>query len=205
MEKISTSYIARGQDTLYLQKFDVDNLDEKLYWHQYQQNIIAAQNEGVTIRKTFEEINSIESAYTFVIPVYENMPSIAQTRPLTDKAVDTTAAEQVRVNVTSSINLRATANGEVIVVLNADEIVFRLELKNKYKNKYLFIILSSILFTIPHLLSNTKLIELIYFIPYFILGYTFSIIYYKTNNIYSNILAHILHNTVIVIYYLIIL
>lgn len=127
VEKISTSYIARGQDTLYLQKFDVDNSDEKLYWHQYQQNIMAAQNEGVTIRKTFEEINSIESAYTFVIPVYENMPSTAQTRPLTDKAVDTTDAEQVRVNVKSSINLRATANGEVIGILNADEIVFRLE------------------------------------------------------------------------------
>lgn len=127
VEKISTSYIARGQDTLYLQKFDVDNTDKKLYWHQYQQNIMAAQNEGVTIRKTFEEINSIESAYTFVIPVYENMPSIAQTRPLIDKAVDTTDAEQVRVNVKSSINLRATANGEVIGILSADEIVFRLE------------------------------------------------------------------------------
>lgn len=127
VEKISTSYIARGQDTLYLQKFDVDNTDEKLYWHQYQQNIMAAQNEGVTIRKTFEEINSIESAYTFVIPVYENMPSAAQTRPLTDKTVDTTGAEQVRVNVKSSINLRATPNGEVIGVLNADEIVVRLE------------------------------------------------------------------------------
>lgn len=127
VEKISTSYIARGQDTLYLQKFDVDNTDKKLYWHQYQQNIMAAQNEGVTIRKTFEEINSIESAYTFVIPVYENMPTTAQTRPLTDKSVDTTVAEQVRVNVKSSINLRATANGEVIGVLSANEIVFRLE------------------------------------------------------------------------------
>lgn len=84
-----------------------------------------------------------------------------------------------------------------------EEIVFRLELKNKYKNKYLFIILSSCLFALPHLISNTKLIELIYFIPYFILGLTFSTIYYKTNNIFSNILAHILHNTIIVIFYLI--
>jgi len=86
-----------------------------------------------------------------------------------------------------------------------EEIVFRLELKKRYKNKYTFIIISSIIFSLLHLLSNTKFIELIYFIPYFILGYTFSSIYYKTDNIYSSILVHIFHNTVIVIYYLIFL
>jgi beta-N-acetylglucosaminidase len=127
VEKISTSYIARGQDTLYLQKFDVDNSDEKLYWHQYQQNIMAAQNEGVTIRKTFEEINSIESSYTFVIPVYENMPQETCKKPLKDTIVDITNTEQLRVNVSSSLNLRATPAGEVISKLYADEIVFRLE------------------------------------------------------------------------------
>ena len=127
VEKISTSYIARGQDTLYLQKFDVDNSDEKLYWHQYQQNIMAAQNEGVTIRKTFEEINSIESSYTFVIPVYENMPQEVCKKPQKDSIVDTTNTEQLRVNVGSSLNLRATPAGEVISKLYANEIVFRLE------------------------------------------------------------------------------
>jgi len=127
VEKISTSYIARGQDTLYLQKFDVDNSDGKLYWHQYQQNILAAQNEGVTIRETFKEINALESEYTFVIPLYENAPKTASPRPLTDKSIDITNAEQVKVNVKQSINLRATASGEVIGVLNAEEVVFRLE------------------------------------------------------------------------------
>ena len=37
VEKIATSYIARGQNTLYFQKFDVENSDGNLYWHQYQQ------------------------------------------------------------------------------------------------------------------------------------------------------------------------
>lgn len=127
VEKISTSYIARGQDTLYLQKFDVDNSDNKLYWHQYQQNIMAAQNEGVTIRKTFENINSIESAYTFVIPVFENMPETISKKPQKDTGVDTTGAEQVRINVNVSINLRATPNGVVVGLLYTDEIVLRLE------------------------------------------------------------------------------
>ena len=134
VEKISTSYIARGQDTLYLQKFDVDNSDEKLYWHQYQQNIMAAQNEGVTIRKTFENINSIESAYTFVIPVYENMPQTISKKPQKDAWVDTTGAEQVRLNVKTSINLRATPNGVVVGLLYADEIVLRLEQATEKKD-----------------------------------------------------------------------
>lgn len=134
VEKISASYIARGQDTLYLQKFDVDDSDQKLYWHQYQQNIMAAQNEGVTIRKTFEKINAIESAYTFVIPVFENMPATTSKKPQKDAWVDTTGAEQVKLNVITSINLRATPNGEVIGLLYADEIVLRLEVATEKKD-----------------------------------------------------------------------
>ena len=134
VEKISTSYIARGQDTLYLQKFDVDNSDGQLYWHQYQQNIMAAQNEGVTIRKTFEEINSIESAYTFVIPLYENMPQETCAKPQKNVTVDTSNTEKVRVNVNSSINLRATPAGSVVSKLYADEIVYRLEKATEKQN-----------------------------------------------------------------------
>lgn len=135
--KISTSYIARGQDTLYLQKFDVDNSDGNLYWHQYQQNILAAQNEGVTIRKTFEEINSIESAYTFVIPVYENMPVETSKKPSPIKNIDISNLEKVRVNVSKTINFRATPAGDVIGELKANEIVYRLEkATNKLNGTY---------------------------------------------------------------------
>ena len=49
---IAENYIAVGQNTLYLQKFDVDNSDGKLFWHQYMQNILAAQNEGTELKKT---------------------------------------------------------------------------------------------------------------------------------------------------------
>ena len=137
VKKISTSYIAKGQDTLYLQKFDVDNTDNQLYWHQYQQNVMAAQNEGVTIRKTFEEINSIDSAYTFVIPVYTNMPEQVSEKPSKDKVINSENYEKVRVNVSSSLNLRATPKGAIINKLNADEIVYRLEkATEKISNTY---------------------------------------------------------------------
>ena len=79
-----------------------------------------------------------------------------------------------------------------------EEISFRLEFKKSIKNKKTFLIISSLSFALLHILSTTKLIELLYIIPYFILGLTFSKIYIKTDNIISNILAHILHNTIIV-------
>ena len=134
VSKISTSYIGRGQNTLYFQKFDVENSDGKLYWHQYQQNILAAQNEGVTIRKTFEEINAIDAEYTFVIPVYENMPKEAQGKPLTTRTINTLISDLVKVNVNETITLRKTANGEKLSTLYANEIVTRLEKAEKEIN-----------------------------------------------------------------------
>ena len=127
VSEISKSYIGRGQNTLYFQKFDVENSDGKLYWHQYQQNILAAQNEGVTIRKTFEEINAIDAEYTFVIPVYENMPEKEQGKPSTTRTINTLISDLVKVNVKETITLRKTANGAKLGTLYANEIVTRLE------------------------------------------------------------------------------
>lgn len=84
-----------------------------------------------------------------------------------------------------------------------EEITFRLEFKKNIKNKNLFLTISSLTFALLHIISTTKLIELIYIIPYFILGLTFTNIYIKTDNIISNILAHILHNTITVLIILI--
>ena len=81
VEFISKGYINRGQNTMYLQKFDVDNSEAGLYWHQYQQNIMAPQNEGTKLRVAFEECESIDMDYTFIIPVYKNMPLSASQRP----------------------------------------------------------------------------------------------------------------------------
>ena len=80
-----------------------------------------------------------------------------------------------------------------------EEISFRLEFKKNIKNIKTFLIISSLSFALLHILSTTKLIELLYIIPYFILGLTFSKIYIKTDNIISNILAHMLHNTITVL------
>lgn len=71
---ISANYILRGQDCLYLQKFDVDSSDGSLYWHQYMQNIIAPSSEAQSILKLYRNSGSLENTFVFKIPVYKNMP-----------------------------------------------------------------------------------------------------------------------------------
>lgn len=80
-EKVGNNYIKIGQNTLYLQKFDVDDSDNKLYWHQYMQNLLAADNEGKSVKKGYEEMGVLNSSFVFSIPVYKNMPSNACPMP----------------------------------------------------------------------------------------------------------------------------
>lgn len=80
-----------------------------------------------------------------------------------------------------------------------EELIFRLNFKNVIKKNIAFIIFTGILFGAMHIVSSTSLIELIYIIPYSILGITFSKIYADTDNIFSSILAHALHNTITII------
>lgn len=78
---LSANYILRGQDTLYLQKFDVDASDGSLYWHQYMQNICAPTSEGMNIRKSYNNAGSLNNTFVFKIPVYNNMPASACAKP----------------------------------------------------------------------------------------------------------------------------
>lgn len=128
-EIIAKSYIARGQNTLYLQKFDVDNSDGELYWHQYMQNLLAAKHEGATLRETFEDLGSIDGAYTFIIPVFKNMPGVACPNPSTTNTQNPTGTDLVRVNVTGSLYLRNQPRKDAnkIGSIYKDEIVTRLE------------------------------------------------------------------------------
>lgn len=72
---ITKTYIARGQDTIYLQKFDVDNSDGQLYWHQYMTNVAGASSEASIQYKGYVDMNMTESSFIFSIPIYENLPA----------------------------------------------------------------------------------------------------------------------------------
>ena len=82
-----------------------------------------------------------------------------------------------------------------IVAPILEEVVFRLNIKKAFKNKYVFCIVSGLLFGGMHLLSSTSLKELLYIIPYGSLGFFFAKAYYETDNIYTSIIAHMFHNS----------
>lgn len=72
---ISNNYITKGQDTLYLQKYNVNpQSHHPLYTHQYMQNISAPSSEAKSIKKLYASANSLESPFVFKIPVFLNMP-----------------------------------------------------------------------------------------------------------------------------------
>ncbi len=72
---ISSNYIRKGQDTLYLQKFNVGpDSQYPHYTHQYMQNISAPTSEAKSMKKLYESADSLGSTFVFKIPVYENMP-----------------------------------------------------------------------------------------------------------------------------------
>lgn len=82
----------------------------------------------------------------------------------------------------------------VVLAPILEEIVFRLNLKKAFKNKYVFCLVSALLFGGMHLISATSLKELLYIIPYGSLGFFFAKAYYETDNIYTSIFAHMFHN-----------
>ena len=123
---LASSYINQGQNTLYLQKFDVENNYNGLYWHQYMQNLMAAQSEGTTLRNTYSSTNSISSSHTFIIPLYKNMPSTACSRP-NGSSDATVSGDIVKVNANGGLNMRNAPNGSIIGAVSSGEIVTRVE------------------------------------------------------------------------------
>lgn len=92
----------------------------------------------------------------------------------------------------------------VIYAPITEELAFRKGIKDVIKNKWIYILTSGLIFGMMHIISYINSpIDLIYLIPYGSLGIAFSMLYYKTNNIFSTITMHALHNSLAVAIYLI--
>ncbi|MBQ6840678.1 MAG: SH3 domain-containing protein [Bacilli bacterium] len=72
---ISVTYIAKGQDTGYFQKYNTSSYSEySTYSHQYMTNVKAAYSEASIAYDGYQDMDLLKStAFTFVIPVYSNM------------------------------------------------------------------------------------------------------------------------------------
>jgi len=114
-EKYITKY---SQDTLYCQKFNVSG-KSPLGSNQYQQNIIAAQSQGSSLKSYYANLSAGE--HVFVIPIYENMPQTLSPRPNAGQANSISWENGVVQNISSSLRVRASANGTAIGALNNGE------------------------------------------------------------------------------------
>lgn len=70
---LSNDYIKQGQDTLYLQKWDL--FGPAFGNHQYQQNIQAPSTESIGTYNGYNKSALLDNAFVFSIPVFKSIPS----------------------------------------------------------------------------------------------------------------------------------
>lgn len=125
---IGSSYINVGQNTIYLQKFDVnDDRNGNLFTHQYMTNVLAPYSESKSTYNGYQKSGLLDTSMTFIIPVYNNMPSIPMQSPdinANDFAQDNT---KVYCNATN-VNVRTgpSTSYEIITSVNKQDKMTRI-------------------------------------------------------------------------------
>ncbi len=81
--KLADNYIKWGQDTIYFQKFDVNNPGHtsSLFGYQYMTNILAPRSESQLMYEGYKKADMLNLGFEFHIPVYLNMPEYASPYP----------------------------------------------------------------------------------------------------------------------------
>lgn len=125
-EFIYNDYLSKGLDTPYLQKFDVDDSDGTLFSRQYMQNIQDPENTSKRVANTYKSEGTLDSKFTFVIPVYENMPQTASPMPANNKICTKNAiitGDEVRIRDGAGLKRNAirevNKNEQVLVIEEA--------------------------------------------------------------------------------------
>ena len=81
-----------------------------------------------------------------------------------------------------------------------EEFTFRKTFYDLIKNKDVFVIVSGGVFGVLHVLfSFTSYLDFLYVIPYSALGICLAMMYKKTDNLFTSILMHIFHNSILTI------
>lgn len=79
----------------------------------------------------------------------------------------------------------------------SEELTFRLGFRKLFKRAIPFALVTAFVFAGLHVMTDFNDIkQLCYLVPYGALGFAFAYAYFKTNNIFSTICMHFIHNTV---------
>ena len=107
--------------------------------------------------------------------------------------------------------------GAIIFAPFVEEMIFRKIIKNIVSNKYAFyftkmfkkdtkklttyafIIISGLVFGLIHISNFRDTNQILLGIPYMIMGLDFAYIYHKTNNIFTTMVFHAIHNTILLL------
>ncbi len=136
VEKVlANSYIGAGQKTKYFYKFDVvgneiltEDMGSKKYSssqffsHQYMTNLQDPYSQAGTLFNNYNDSGLSDKALSFVIPVYDNMPSAPVKCPTSLKASDGTLYE-IDVNTTVNVRNSASSSGKSLGTLRRGMIV----------------------------------------------------------------------------------
>lgn len=105
-----------------------------------------------------------------------------------------------------ALNLMFTKLPLLVIILAcvyaplSEELMFRGIFRKLFNNKWLFILLCGFLFGLAHVIDDFKQpSELLFTLLYMNLGCFMAAVYYKTNNIYTNIMFHFTQNTISII------
>lgn len=126
---IGSSYINVGQNTIYLQKFDVnDDRNGTLFTHQYMTNVLAPYSESKSIYNGYQKSGILDSAITFIIPVYDNMPTIPTDNPNVNKSDFIADNSKVYCNGTN-VNIRTgpSTSYEILTTINKQDKMVRIQ------------------------------------------------------------------------------
>lgn len=98
-------FIANGylkyQYTMYLQKFNVNSQSGNLYKHEYMTNVNGAASESAHLYSGYSNAGLLNSAHTFYIPVFNNMPNDNSNTTTTTTITTTKNYTPAKVKLTS--------------------------------------------------------------------------------------------------------
>ena len=122
IDEIFSNWLGCKQDTMYLNKFDVEAKGGTLT-HQYMQNIEAPHSESMSMYNKLKDTGILNNALTFVIPVFRNMPSYASPIP---SSTSTSTPKNIKLKAGhTDWNVRSAAdtNSSIVATIADDKTI----------------------------------------------------------------------------------